>query len=729
MGSRKEQCFLAVALSIAVLTAFAGCAPNANESSSIAAVGSSSTASAASSDARGTLVIEGGMAQPMLAWSDHRSENYTNEGSDILRYCVYVETDYDTDSDGKADLVKAFVQVPRAAAEGNYKAGIIYDPYPYDSGYNESIEPDQLYEEAPFDYGTLYRGCEKRAPSASASTLEAAAEADPADWNYIIPGTSTQAYENASTYNYFLVRGFAVVSACGIGTYGSEGFELCGMDLERDSHKCVVEWLTGKRPAYTDEIGSVQTAADWSNGNVAMTGMSYGGTLPFAVATTGVEGLKTIIPVAGIADWYEFTNSQGIPLMVDGSYTDYLAANNCGGVFTDSAWTTLKPGYGSYLWQVAEDENEANGDYAEIWDMLNYSDDYGNIKCPALVVQGLNDLNVTAKHADRIAQALSKAGQTCKLVLHQGAHVAPNGLEVNGELWEDLLNKWLCHYLYGEENGIENMAAVTVQSNVDGSWKTYDKWRDFNYKDVQAQSEGKGGQSAISSADIAEFAAEVMSQEDENGLVGDDQTYYISLDGDMAAQYELAVPEGATLFGVPEVHARLATEDVDKDGLMITAVLVDTADNGAEFDAFVSSMSLNDVIPVEGSETYEIGGGAPQGASFAFMQTPTKAKVVSYGWTDLLNPGCGEDSREYVLQTDAMDAGAYHDYAFYMIPTVYTLQPGHKLTLVLTTWDPYRAFLDEDYEVDPSRDARYSFYTYGYTVDDDSLEVRLPLSA
>ena len=43
-----------------------------------------------------------------------------------------------------------------------------------------------------------------------------------------------------------------------------------------------------------------------------MTGRSYGGTTDFAVASTGVKGLKTIVPVAGIASWYEYTNSQGI---------------------------------------------------------------------------------------------------------------------------------------------------------------------------------------------------------------------------------------------------------------------------------------------------------------------------------------------------------------------------------------------------------------------------------
>ena len=79
------------------------------------------------------LIIKDGMAQPMLTWSDYRAEQYTNEGSDILRFCVYVETDHDTDNDGKADLVKAFVQVPRAAAEGSYKAGVILNSNPYDA--------------------------------------------------------------------------------------------------------------------------------------------------------------------------------------------------------------------------------------------------------------------------------------------------------------------------------------------------------------------------------------------------------------------------------------------------------------------------------------------------------------------------------------------------------------------------------------------------------------------
>ena len=34
---------------------------------------------------------------------------YEADESDIIRYCVYVETNYDTDDDGKLDLVKALI--------------------------------------------------------------------------------------------------------------------------------------------------------------------------------------------------------------------------------------------------------------------------------------------------------------------------------------------------------------------------------------------------------------------------------------------------------------------------------------------------------------------------------------------------------------------------------------------------------------------------------------------
>ena len=198
-------------------------------------------------DAAKAPVFEEGMAQPILQYTNLRDANYTNEGSDILRFCVYVETDHDTDGDGMADLVEALVQVPRAPAEGDFKAATIYDPTPYGAGTVECNPMDdaKMMNPVPFDYSKLYAPGEKRTPSGSMTTLEAAAIADPECWNYKVPYSGEIGYSYAQNYDYYLVRGFAVVEAGGIGTYGSEGFELCGFDLERDAHACVVEWLAG----------------------------------------------------------------------------------------------------------------------------------------------------------------------------------------------------------------------------------------------------------------------------------------------------------------------------------------------------------------------------------------------------------------------------------------------------------------------------------------------------
>ncbi len=81
-----------------------------------------------------SMLIENGMAQQIAAYTDAMDLSYTNEGSELLRYVVYVETDLDTDMDGKLDLVKTMVQVPRAAAEGGYKAPVIYEARPYIAG-------------------------------------------------------------------------------------------------------------------------------------------------------------------------------------------------------------------------------------------------------------------------------------------------------------------------------------------------------------------------------------------------------------------------------------------------------------------------------------------------------------------------------------------------------------------------------------------------------------------
>ena len=55
-----------------------------------------------------------------------------------------------------------------------------------------------------------------------------------------------------------------------------------------------------------------QVVADWHNGSSAMIGKSYDGTLANGVAATGVEGLKTIVPVSAISAWYHYSRTGGV---------------------------------------------------------------------------------------------------------------------------------------------------------------------------------------------------------------------------------------------------------------------------------------------------------------------------------------------------------------------------------------------------------------------------------
>lgn len=675
------------------------------------------------------LKFEDGMASAVFEYKDLRSADYTNDGSDILRFMVYVETDYDTDNDGKLDLVEVLVQVPRAAASGKFKAGTIYDPTPYGAGMNTEnyLDPKVLYNPVPFDYEKLYKKVSKRVPKGSMTSLELANIADPETWNYNVPNSSYQGYSYANDYDYYLVRGFAVVEAGGIGTYGSEGYELCGFDLERDSHKCVVEWLTGDRVAYTNPYDDIEIKADWSNGNVAMTGCSYGGTLPYEVATTGVKGLKTIIPFAGIASWYDYSNSQGISLAASAAYTQRLASMNSGATYLDDEWTVINDDYASYLWQISEDQEATNGDYGDIWARMDYTLDTSKINCSALIVQGLNDFVVYAKHADLMVRAFAKAGKTYKLVLHQDGHTDIDGVVVNGELWEVIINKWLSHYLYDIDNGIENMPTVSVQSNVDGSFKNYNSWGEFKYDTFEYDKNANAEKiSHIDSAGITAHALEYSGTIDDFHRYLTQDDYYINLPNDLGAKYVFEVPDNYTFCGVPELHLKLATKDVEKDGMMVSAFLIDAIDGETNFKAYMTKEKLESRLPRKTIYEMESGIGLPRTKITEFIKSNTKSKIITFGYTDLKNYGSGYEGKDYRKREDEMKAGEYYDYTIYLMPSSYTFEPGHKAYLVITAWDPYKDFYDSDVYYAVVNDPKDSSYRYTFDIDNETLELKFP---
>src|SRR4051794_8335074 len=113
--------------------------------------------------------------------------------------------------------------------------------------------------------------------------------------------------------NYFVPRGYAVILAEMDGTANSTGCAVNGGPSDVLSIKVVVDWLQGRVPGYKSVTGTADpVVSDWDNGESAMIGRSYNGTLPNGVAATGVEGLTTIVPISATSSWYDYSRMGGI---------------------------------------------------------------------------------------------------------------------------------------------------------------------------------------------------------------------------------------------------------------------------------------------------------------------------------------------------------------------------------------------------------------------------------
>lgn len=659
-----------------------------------------------------------GRAQPIFPFTPGDDiEHYSYEKSDIVRYIVYVETDYDTDGDGKPDLVKTLVQVPKAAVKGDYKAPTIFEASPYVTGTTEerTLEGLGLKEGGNFDMAKLYSKPEKRKAVKEVSTEEVAKAADPKEWYYVNPRESSDDYthydyENLNWYNYYLVRGYAVVTSSGLGSKGSDGINTTGTDLEIAAYKNIIEWLNGKRKAYADKTSNREIKADWSSGNVAMTGLSWAGTTTFGVASTGVEGLKTIVPAAGIASWYDHFNSQGSPLDTGASNDlSWLSVYTSGRILDKEDWDKVKDYYAAYITKLNELQHKDGHNYNEEYVKRDYTLNAANLKATPLIIQGLNDDNVKPKHFELMVQAFKKAGIDPKVLLHQGNHVYPStrwsGTNVAGQAFNDLMNLWYSHYLFGIRNGIQYLPEVTAQDNLDPSkWRKFDKWESTNSitarayskrEDVTVSSDFYGtGENWTTRNQDAAFHSSAVSASYAAPVDQD-----ITIKGHIPVNFSASFIKGdkthahvsATLMDVSDEEFDVVKEEItyDKDGYSTRTLEKETLDE----NGYWSGSNL-DSLPLKRYKTHKV-----------------KSVVISRGWLNLANPGSGFDSASSSHSIDLKE-NEYHNYTMYLQPNLYTVKKGHRLVLTLHAFDPDYIYYADPYEV--------KFKT-------DSISARIPI--
>jgi predicted acyl esterase len=335
---------------------------------------------------------------------------------------VWVQAPFDSDGDGRADRIHADFTAPGEVLTDGLKVPVVFEDSPYYAGLNDAANwgvdhplgrPPASRVPTPFQEG--------RETSPVISTI----------------------YESR-----WVPRGFAVVHAESPGTGHSDGCPTSGGSNETLAGKAVIDWLNGRAPAYTTRDGDTPAVASWTTGKVGMMGTSYNGTIPEAVATTGVQGLEAIVPISAISDWYDYYRANGMvraPGTFQGEDLDVLADAVYSRLDEHTQRTICQP----VLDELKANQDRATGDRSAFWQERNYMKDVRNVHAATLVAHGNNDFNVMTKNAAQFYDALKKQGVPHMFYFHQGGH--------GGAPPDVLINYWFTRYLFGVENGVEQL--------------------------------------------------------------------------------------------------------------------------------------------------------------------------------------------------------------------------------------------------------------------------------
>ena len=341
---------------------------------------------------------------------------------------LWVETEFDSDGDGKRDRMHVDVTRPQQTATEGLKLATIYASSPYYAG---TMKNQKMWD-VKHELGS---------PPPPRPVNEQAA------YVAVRPEISKDEIDT------WVSRGFAVVHSEAPGTGLSDGCPTVGGAPEELAPKAVIDWLNGRAKGYTTRDGNEEVKADWSTGKVGMTGTSYNGTIPLAAATTGVAGLEAIIPIAPNTSYYHYYRSNGLirhPGGYLGEDVDQLYDFVYSGAPEKRAYCNKTIRDGKFMAGF----DRLHGDYNDFWAERDLLTKIKGVKAATLLAHGQHDWNVMPEHSIRIYEALKKQGTPTQLFLHHGGHGGPPPMEMR--------NRWFSHYLYGVDNGVERDARAMI---------------------------------------------------------------------------------------------------------------------------------------------------------------------------------------------------------------------------------------------------------------------------
>ena len=567
---------------------------------------------------------------------------------DAIREVVYVESRVDTDKDGLPDLVKVSIIRPRY--EGKIPA--VMTASPYHQGTNDKASDKALYNmnvdlevKEPHTIQVEVPQLELVDPVGSAELVDEAEE------------TLTHINSSYTLNDYLLPRGYANLYVSGVGTKDSQGLMTNGNYQQIEAYKNVIDWLNGRCRAFTDHTRKRQVKADWSNGKVATTGISYLGTMSNGLATTGVDGLEVIIAEAGISSWYNYYRENGLvtsPGGYPGEDFDSLAELTYSRNLLGGDYLHHNAAHQADLDRVKKELDRASGDYNQFWHDRNYLLHADRVKAEVVFTHGSQDWNVKPLHVFNMFQALP-ANIKKHLFYHNGAHVYLNNWQSID--FRESMNALLSKKLLGYASSYELPTVIWQDNTGEQSWTSLDDFGNQTSQRTFLLGDGeKVIQNRYETKDYERYGKAYP-------------TFLSDLYQDKAQQVTIDLPieEDLHLNGKARLHLRLHSST--NKGLLSAQLL-----------EFGSKKYLQPYPAVLSVRTLDNGRYHMLDNLTELPFKEAGQRVITKGYLNLQN-------RHDLLEVESVTPGEWMEFDFDLQPTIYKLEKGATLRLVLYTTD------------------------------------------
>lgn len=567
---------------------------------------------------------------------------------DVIREVVYVESRVDTDKDSLPDLVKVSIIRPRY--DGQVPA--LMTASPYHQGTNVKASDKALYKmEGELEVKPAHT-IELEDPKLN--LVEPLGQAE-----LVSEAEEKLAHINSSyTLNdYFLPRGFANLYVSGVGTRDSQGLMTNGDYHQIEAYKNVIDWLNGRCRAFTDHTRKRQVKADWSNGKVATTGISYLGTMSNGLATTGVDGLEVIIAEAGISSWYNYYRENGLvtsPGGYPGEDFDSLAELTYSRNLLAGDYIRGNGAHQADLEKVKEQLDRKTGDYNQFWHDRNYLLNAHKVQAEVVFTHGSQDWNVKPLHVYQMFHALPTHINK-HLFFHHGAHVYVNNWQSID--FRESMNALLSKKLLGLDSSYQLPTIIWQDNTAPQTWQSLD---DF------------GKQNKLHTFPLGTEEKVIQNQYDQKDFERYGKTYQTfntELYQGKANQITIDLPVSQDIHLNGRVELKLRVKSSTNKGLLSAQVL-----------QLGQQKYLQPYPAVQSVRTIDNGRYHMLENLCELPFNPSAQRVITKGYLNLQN-------RDDLLTIEEIQPNEWMDFKLELQPTIYKLKEGDILRLVLYTTD------------------------------------------